>query len=118
MYLGKQGENVICISENKEELEAIQEVAGLSSIDETDDIVEKVGVYYLVGADAITEGRRQQRADAYRKEKDPITCQIDSLRDEEQTPEVIEEINELLQKRADVVRAIRELYPYPAEEQD
>lgn len=59
------------------------------------------------------EEQRQKRAEAYRLEKDPITCQITSLRDEEQTPEVVEEINELLQKRAEVVEEIKERYPYP-----
>lgn len=61
------------------------------------------------------EEQRQKRAEAYRLEKDPITCQITSLRDEEQTPEVIEEINELLQKRAEVVKEIQDRYPYPVE---
>lgn len=61
------------------------------------------------------EEQRQKRAEAYRLEKDPITCQITSLRDEEQTPEIIEEINELLQKRAEVVKDIQERYPYPVD---
>lgn len=59
------------------------------------------------------EEQRQKRAEAYRLEKDPITCQIISLRDEEQTPEVIEEIRELLQKRTEIVKDIQERYPYP-----
>lgn len=62
------------------------------------------------------EEQRQKRAEAYRLEKDPITCQITSLRDEEQTPEIIEEINELLQKRTEVVKDIQERYPYPVGE--
>lgn len=59
------------------------------------------------------EEQRKKRAEAYRLEKDPITCQITSLRDEEQTPEIVEEINELLQKRTEVVKDIQERYPYP-----
>lgn len=62
------------------------------------------------------EEQRQKRAEAYRLEKDPITCQITSLRDEEQTPEIVEEINELLQKRTEVVADIKERYPYPVGE--
>lgn len=61
------------------------------------------------------EEQRQKRAEAYRLEKDPITCQITSLRDEEQTPDVVEEINELLQKRTEVVKDIQERYPYPVD---
>lgn len=62
------------------------------------------------------EEQRQNRAEAYRLEKDPITCQITSLRDEEQTPEIVEEINELLQKRTEVVNNIKQRYPYSEEE--
>jgi len=58
----------------------------------------------------------EMRAEAYRIEADPITSQISRLRDEEQTPEIIEEINELLQKRDDVVKDIKERYPYPVGE--
>lgn len=59
------------------------------------------------------EEQREKRAVAYREEKDPITCQIMSLRDEEQTPEIIEKIDELLKKRSEVVKDIQERYPYP-----
>ena len=63
------------------------------------------------------EEQRQARAEAYRLEKDPITCQIDSLRDEEQTPEVIAEIEKLKQQRSEVVSEIQERYPYPEGEE-
>lgn len=115
MYLGKQGENIVSVSENREELEAVKDIAGFTSIDETDEIVEKVGTYYLVGAEAINEARRKLRAQAYLVEKDPITCHIQSLKDEEQTPETIEEIELLKQERSEVVEAIKERYPYVEE---
>lgn len=56
---------------------------------------------------------RQKREALYTKEKDPITCQIQALRDEEQTEEVITQIEELKIKRAEVVAKIREENPYP-----
>lgn len=62
------------------------------------------------------EEQRQARKQAYILEKDPITCQIQSLRDEEQTEEVIEEINTLIEERKTVVESIKERYPYPEEE--
>ena len=73
--------------------------------------------YFQIGPEHIVthEEQRQKRAEAYRSEKDPITCQIESLRDEEQTPEVIEEIEQLKQERAAVVESIHERYPYPDE---
>lgn len=62
------------------------------------------------------EEQKEKRAQAYLLEKDPITCQIQSLRDEEQTPEIEEEISELLEKRKQVVQEIKERYPYPESE--
>lgn len=58
---------------------------------------------------------RQIRAELYAKEKDPITCQIQSLRDEEQTDEIIAEIDALITKRAEIVKQIKEENPYPEE---
>ena len=56
------------------------------------------------------EEQRQKRAEAYRVEVDPITLQISRLRDEEQTTEIIKKINELLQKRNELVVDIQERY--------
>lgn len=61
------------------------------------------------------EEQRQARAEAYRLEKDPITCQINSLRDEEQTPEVIAEIASLVEERKVKVEEIKQRFPYPIE---
>ena len=62
------------------------------------------------------EEQRQARAEAYRLEKDPITCHINSLRDEEQTPEVIAEIASLVEERKAKVEDIKQRFPYPVEE--
>lgn len=64
------------------------------------------------------EEQKEKRAQAYLLKKDPITCQIQSLRDEEQTPEIEEEISELLEKRKQVVQEIKERYPYPVETEE
>lgn len=56
---------------------------------------------------------RQVRENLYREQKDPITCQIQSLRDEEQTEEVVAEIEALKIKRAEIVAEIKENNPYP-----
>lgn len=61
------------------------------------------------------EEQQKARAEAYRLEKDPITCQISSLRDEEQTPEVIAEIASLVEERKAKVEEIKQKYPYPVE---
>lgn len=64
------------------------------------------------------EEQQKARAEAYRLEKDPITCQINSLRDEEQTPEIIAEIASLVEERKAKVDEIKQRYPYPAEESE
>lgn len=64
------------------------------------------------------EEQKEKRAEAYRVEVDPITLQISRLRDEEQTTEIIEEINKLLQKRNELVVDIQERYPYPVGEEN
>lgn len=62
------------------------------------------------------EEQSEKRRMAYIAEKDPITCHIQSLRDEEQTPEIEEEINQLIAERAEVVTSIKERFPYYGEE--
>lgn len=73
--------------------------------------------WYLLGyaPEPTKEEQRQARAEAYRLEKDPITCQINSLRDEEQTEEVIAEIASLVEERKAKVEEIKARYPYPEE---
>jgi hypothetical protein len=55
------------------------------------------------------------RASVYTTEVDPITSQINRLRDEEQTDEVISEIANLIEKRKLMVEDIKARYPYPTE---
>ena len=59
------------------------------------------------------EEQRANREHAYTLEVDPITCHIQRLSDEEQTPEIIAEIERLKQERADKVQEIKERFPYP-----
>ena len=81
------------------------------------------GNWYLAGyapakPEPTKEEQQKARAEAYRLEKDPITCQINSLRDEEQTPEVIAEIASLVDERKAKVEEIKQRYPYPVEESE
>ena len=61
------------------------------------------------------EDQRKKREIAYKDEVDPITCHIQRLCDEEQTEEVIAEIEELKQERAEKVEEIKARFPYPVE---
>ena len=64
------------------------------------------------------EEQKEARAIAYQQEVDPITCHIQRLEDEEQTPEIEQEIADLKQERSEKVEEIKERYPYPEETQD
>lgn len=61
------------------------------------------------------EEQRANREHAYTLEVDPITCHINRLKDEEQTPEIEAEIESLKQERAEKVEEIKVRYPYPVE---
>ena len=62
------------------------------------------------------EEQQKAREEAYRAEIDPITCHIQRLGDEEQTPEVIAEIAQLVEERKAKVEEVKQRFPYPAEE--
>lgn len=61
------------------------------------------------------EEQRQNRANAYQQEVDPITSHIQRLRDKEQTPEIVAEIEQLIAERDAKVEEIKQRYPYPVE---
>lgn len=61
------------------------------------------------------EEQRKNREIAYTQEVDPITCHISRLIDEEQTPEIEQEIIDLKQERSAKVEEIKKRYPYKEE---
>lgn len=116
MFLGLQGEYICTASEDREEIENIKEIAGITEIRETDEPVERIDGEFFVGNDNIKNKMSDMRALAYTAEVDPITSHIQRLRDAEQTPEIVAEIEELKAERDAKVAAIKERYPYPVEE--
>ena len=64
------------------------------------------------------EEQRENRANAYQQEVDPITSHIQRLRDMEQTEEIIAEIEQLKIERDAKVEEIKARYPYPVGEND
>lgn len=61
------------------------------------------------------EDVKKMRAAVYQLEVDPITSHISRLRDKEQTPEIVEEIAELIAERDEKVEAIKAKFPYPTD---
>ena len=79
------------------------------------------GSWYVAGyaptkPEPTKEEQQKARETAYKAEVDPITCHIQRLGDEEQTPEVIAEIASLVEERKAKVAEIKARYPYPVEE--
>ena len=64
------------------------------------------------------EDQQKAREEAYKADVDPITCHIQRLGDEEQTPEIIAEIASLVEERKAKVEEIKQRFPYPVEESE
>ena len=58
------------------------------------------------------DDQKQKREEAYTIEVDPITCHINRLKDNEQTPDIVAQIEELKQERDKKVNEIKKRYPY------
>lgn len=61
------------------------------------------------------EEQSKKREAAYIAETDPIQTHIDRLKDGEQTPEIVAEIEALRIERDEKIAAIKERYPYPTD---
>lgn len=86
----------------------------------TDEQIETAynGNKYVKGYAPIidNEYQSQMREKAYETETDPIQTHIDRLKDKEQTPEIIAEIEALRIERDEKIAAIKARYPYSTEE--
>ena len=74
--------------------------------------------YAPVKPEPTKEEQQKARQEAYKAEVDPITCHIQRLGDEEQTPEIIAEIASLVEERKAKVEEIKQRFPYPVEESE
>lgn len=115
MFLGLQGEYIASVAETRAELEAVAEIAGFNEIVETSEPVQYVGGKFIVGIENITSALKEMREQAYTKEVDGITAHIQRLRDKEQTPEIVAEIEQLIAERDAKVEEIKQRYPYPTD---
>ena len=84
------------------------------------DIIElEKGVYQLVKKEDAKVPTREDvetgRANEYGLFVDPITCHIQRLEDEQQTPEIMAKIAELRAERSALLADIQSWFPYPEE---
>ena len=119
MYKALKEGKIIAISETDSEFKCLVKDGVECDQNHTCEDYEQYNGEYLLKEDVpapTQEEQSERRAEAYRQEVDPITCHIQRLEDEEQTPEIEQEIAELKQERSEKVEEIKKRYPYPVEE--
>lgn len=88
-------------------------------IEDTEHIIEDYEHYqgeFLLKSDIpapTKEEVAERRRSLYIEQKDPLTCQIQALKDEPQTEEILNEIESLQEERKRVVEKIKNENPYP-----
>ena len=104
------------------------EADGLTCVEVSQEVYDNLDHYMWNGTEIVinpnydqeeyerqVEECRRNRECAYASEVDCITAHINRLRDEEQTPEIEQEIADLQAERTAKVEEIKERYPYPEE---
>lgn len=117
MYKALKDEKIIAINEIKNFPCLICDDV-VEDIEHTCEDYKQYNGEYLLKEDIpapTEEEQRQKREQAYTQEVDHITCHINRLKDEEQTPEIQEEIAKLQAERETKVNEIKQKYPYPKE---
>ena len=119
MYKALKEGKIIAISETDSEFKFLVKDGVVEDTEHICEDYEQYNGEYLLKEDVPPPTHKEQsekRAIAYREEVDPITCHIQRLEDEEQTPEIEQEIADLKQQRAEAVERIKTEYPYPVED--
>lgn len=116
MYKALKEDKIIAISETDSEFKFLVKDGVEGDPNHTCEDYEQYNGEYLLKSEIpapTEEEQRQKREQAYTQEVDPITCHISRLADEEQTPEIEQEIAELKQERSEKVEDIKQRFPYP-----
>lgn len=120
MYKALKENKIIAINESGEFPCLIYDEAVEDTEHNIEDYAQYEGEFILkedIPTPSIDE-QKENRARAYKEEIDPITAHIQRLRDEEQTEEVIAEIEALIAERTAKVEEIKARYPYPEGEDE
>ena len=116
MFIGYQNNIARYIKNTREELETIRNVT-FDKIEEVDFAEMFNGIIYTSEEELFnikTTVVKETRANLYATFVDPITAQINRLRDEDvTTPELEAEIASLIEERKQIVTEIKENNPYP-----
>lgn len=115
MYKAIKDNKIIAISDTDSEfLCLVKDSVETDKTHTTDDYDQYNGEYLLKSETPAPthEEQSKKREAAYVAETDPIQTHIDRLKDGEQTPEIIAEIEALRIERDEKIAAIKTRYPY------
>lgn len=115
MFKARKDNKIIAISDTDKEFPCLVKDDIVEDTEHTTADYDQYNGEYLL-KDEIpkpsNEYQSKQREIAYIAQVDPITSHISRLKDEEQTEEVIAEIEELKAERQEKRTAIKERFPY------
>lgn len=118
MYKAIKDNKIIAISDTDAEFFCLVKDSVETDDTHTVDDYDQYNGEYLLKSEIPAPTKDEQsekRAVAYQQEVDPITSHISRLRDKEQTPEIVAEIEQLIAERDTKVEEVIQRYPYPTD---
>jgi len=115
MYKAIKDNKIIAISDTDYEFPCLVKDVVVEDTEHTVDDYDQYNGEYLLKSEIPNpthEEQSKKREAAYIAETDPIQTHIDRLKDKEQTPEIIAEIEALRIERDEKIDAIKARYPY------
>lgn len=115
MFKAKKDDKIIAISDTDSEFFCLVKDEVVEDTEHTTADYDQYNGEYLLKSEIplpTNDEQAEKRRQAYLAEVDPITAHINRLRDEEQTEEIITEIEELKAERSAKVQEIKERFPY------
>ena len=115
MYKAIKDNKIIAISDTYTEFPFMIKDSVIEDTEHTSSDYEQYEGEYLLKSEIPAPSHEEQskkREAAYIAETDPIQTHIDRLKDGEQTPEIVAEIQALRIERDEKIAAIKARYPY------
>lgn len=121
MYKAIKDNKIIAISDTDSEFFCLVKDEVVEDTEHTTADYDQYNGEYLLKSEIpapTEEEQSEKRKQAYIAEVDPITAHINRLKDEEQTEEIVAEIESLKAERSAKVREIKERFPYYEQESE
>lgn len=115
MYKAIRDNKIIAISDTDSEFLYLIKDEAIEDTEHTTADYDQYNGEYLLKSEMplpTNDEQAENRRQAYLTEVDPITAHINRLKDEEQTEEIIAEIEQLKAERSAKVIEIKERFPY------